>query len=226
MKIGVFDSGIGGKSIAAAIQKAMPEAQVIYKQDEKNLPYGTKSKAELLHFVLPFIQEFNGENCDAVVIACNTVTTNTINHVRLACNAPVIGIEPMVKPAARVTKSKKIAVCATPTTLNSKRYQELKHTYAAGIEVFEPDCSDWSTMIEAKKINQDKIDRQIKEVCKRGADVIVLGCTHYHWIEKEIQKVADEFHAKVIQPEEAIVRRLKQVINNENNRLHNHKLQN
>ena len=212
MKVGVFDSGIGGKLIATTIQKALPSAQIVYLQDKKNLPYGSKTKKQLEALITPFIKEFNRENCDAVVIACNTATTNCIEYIRSISSAPIIGIEPMVKPAAMQTKSNIIAVCATPTTLKSSRYKSLKYNFASGIKVLEPDCGQWSTMIEGNNMNRANLENQIRELCLAGADVIVLGCTHYHWIEEEIAAIASEFRVKVIQPEEAIVRRLKQVL--------------
>jgi glutamate racemase len=117
----------------------------------------------------------------------------------------------MVKPAAALTRTGTIAVCATPTTLASPRYAELKKEYAVGVEVLEPDCSDWSAMIEHNRIETRKIDERINEVLGAKADVIVLACTHYHWVEEEIKELA-KGKAQVIQPEKAIIEQLKRVI--------------
>jgi glutamate racemase len=117
----------------------------------------------------------------------------------------------MVKPAAAVTQSEIIAVCATPTTLASPRYQWLKQTYAANITVLEPDCSDWALMIEQHQVNQQKIAGRIEEVLAAGADVIVLACTHYHWIESEIRTLTAG-QATVMQPEAATIDQLKRVL--------------
>jgi glutamate racemase len=117
----------------------------------------------------------------------------------------------MVKPAAAMTKSGVIAVCATPTTLASQRYRELKQEFARDITVLEPDCSDWAAMIEHTGIDENKIANRIQEVLDKQADVIVLGCTHYHWIEDTIRRLSGT-KATVIQPEQAIVKQLKRVI--------------
>ncbi len=117
----------------------------------------------------------------------------------------------MVKSAAEHTKSNIVAVCATPATLKSERYAWLKKTYAKGIKVIEPDCSDWAYMIESDSINKRKIGERIDSACRAGADVIVLGCTHYHWIEKLINNITNG-RAIVIQPEQAIIARLRQVL--------------
>ncbi|MEI6581708.1 MAG: glutamate racemase [bacterium] len=211
MKIGVFDSGLGGLSVANAITAALPNEQVVYREDHQHLPYGTKTPDELLGLVLPILQSMVDEGCEVIVIACNTVTTTIIGKLRQKVVVPLVGIEPMVKPAAQYTKSGVIAVCATPTTLASARYKQLKQEFAADIQVLEPDCSDWSTMIENNEINHHKIDEQIESVFQKGADVVVLACTHYHWIQHSIDTIAGG-RAIVIQPETAIVAQLKRVI--------------
>lgn len=157
---------------------------------------------------MPIIQELVNEGCKVIVVACNTVTTTIIGKIRENISIPIIAIEPMVKPAALQTKSKKIAVCATPTTLASPRYKELKDEFAKDITVYEPDCSDWSKLIEDNQINEEIMEDRINDVIKKGADVIVLACTHYHWIEKEITETA-KGKAIVLNPEEAIIRQLK-----------------
>lgn len=212
MKIGVFDSGVGGQSVANAIQKALPNHQVKYVEDHENIPYGTKKPEELYKLVLPILQKLVSNDCKVIVIACNTVTTTLIEKLRQDIAIPLVGIEPMLKPATQLTKSGIIAVCATPTTLASSRYANLKKIYAKNIKVLEPDCSDWTAMIEAKQIDHEHVTDRIESVCRDGADVIVLGCTHYHWIETEIQTIANKYGAKVIQPEKPVIEQLKRVL--------------
>lgn len=212
MKIGVFDSGIGGKSVAEAIRQTMPEYEILYVQDAENIPYGTKTPAQLLVLVTPLLNSLVSEGADVIVIACNTVTTTIIGELRKTFNVPLLGIEPMIKPASQQTNSNIIAVCATQTTLASKRYRDLVTSYAQHLEILEPDCSDWAYMIEHDALDAQRIHQQIISVCERGADVIVLGCTHYHWIEKDIKKIAQAYNASVIQPEQAVVAQLKRVI--------------
>lgn len=211
-KIGVFDSGVGGQSVVNAIQSELRDATLLYFDDKAHLPYGDKSPDELYTLVLPILKRMVHDGCEVIVIACNTVTTNIIDRLRHVLPVPLIGLEPMVKPAAQLTKTGVIAVCATPATLKSKRYHELKQQYASGLTVIEPDCSDWAYMIESQQLDHQKIEQCISEVCRNQADVIVLGCTHYHWIQQEIQSVANRFEAKVINPEEAVVSRLRQVL--------------
>lgn len=210
-KIGVFDSGLGGLSVAEAIKLALPQHDVIFMSDSQHMPYGDKPLAQVRAFVLPVLQKLVEQGCDCIVIACNTVTTNFITELREQIKVPLIGVEPMVKPAAEQTKTGTIAVCATPRTLQSPRYAWLKQTYAADKTVLEPDCSQWAYMIEHNKVNDQEIARQIDELCSAGADVIVLGCTHYHWIQEKIQAMAQN-RAVVIQPEQAVIAQVQRVL--------------
>lgn len=211
MKIGVFDSGIGGKAVARAISLSMPDVELLVREDRKNLPYGDKSPEELLALVAPILHKMEKDGCDVIVVACNTVSTTIIGALRMTCSVPLVAMEPMVKPAAERTKSGIIAVCATPTTLVSERYTWLKESFAAGVTVLEPDCSDWAYMIEENQIDGAKIAKRINEALEQGADMIVLGCTHYHWIEHEI-RVLCQGRAHVLQPEKPVIAQLQRVI--------------
>jgi glutamate racemase len=212
MKIGVFDSGIGGQSVANAIEAALVEADVLFVHDTpEHFPYATKPPDEIYGFILPIFQNLVDQKCDVIVVACNTVSTTLITRLRTAFDLPLVALEPMVKPAAALTKSGVIAVCATPTTLASERYQWLKDTYGQACTFLEPDCTDWSYLIENNKMNEERIRQEIEPVLAAGADVIVLGCTHYHWIEDQIKTITLD-KAVVLQPESAVVAQVKRVL--------------
>jgi glutamate racemase len=211
VKIGVFDSGVGGQSVINAIKKELPNLEIIYKDDKSHLPYGSKTVEEIHEYVRPIFREFINKGCRVIVIACNTVTTNLAGLLREEFSVPMVGMEPAVKPAAETSKSKIIAVCATPRTLSSARYHWLKEKFAQGVKVIEPDCSDWALMIENNQIDREKIAKTVEEICNAGADQIVLGCTHYHWIEDEIRELADG-KASIIQPEKPVIAQLKKVL--------------
>lgn len=210
-KIGVFDSGVGGKSVADAIQAALPDSEVLFINDPDNLPYGNKSPEQLRELAKPHLDYLVNQDCDLIVVACNTVSCTVLPAMKDNYEIPIVGMVPMVKTASAMTIVGTIAVCATPTTLASKRYNELKEEFAKDIRVIEPDCSDWALMIESNMVDQAKIKATIDDVCDKGADVIVLGCTHYHWIEDIIKKDA-EGRARVIQPEPAIVAHVKELL--------------
>lgn len=211
MKIGVFDSGVGGRSVANAIKKAFIDDEVIYAQDKENVPYGSKTAAELKVLVTPIIQRLEQQGCDLIVIACNTVSTTIIDHLRQSTNIPIIGVEPMIEAAAKFTKTGVIAVCATPRTLSSSRYKQLLTDYAKGLTVVEPECSDWALMIEKDAIDRAHVRQVVRDCLAKDADVIVLGCTHYHWIEKTIERIAGE-NVVILQPEQDAIMEISQVL--------------
>lgn len=212
MKLGVFDSGIGGEAIATALQENFQDAEIIVVNDRDNVPYGDKSAARIIELTEVALQPLLKASCDVIVIACNSATTAAISYLRATYpEQKFIGIEPMIKPAAAITKTKVIAVCATPATLRSERYQSLVRQYGNSLTIIEPDCSRWAQMIEDNAMNEAEIRAAIEPCLKHAADVIVLGCTHYHWIKDEIIELADG-KAVVLEPSEAITDRIRTLL--------------
>jgi len=212
MKIGVFDSGVGGQAVAARLSELIPEADIISINDHANVPYGTRPVEEIIELTNAAIQPLLSGRCDAIVIACNTATTVAITWLRNTYpDATFIGIEPMVKPAAEMTQTKTIAVFATPATLASKSYASLKETWAQDITVIEPDTSTWASLIEAKLTSEVPIEEATLDAIKNGADVIVLACTHYHWLKERAVMSADG-RAEILEPSDAIGNRIKSLL--------------
>ncbi len=208
MKIGVFDSGIGGEAVAARIQQLFPDVEILSVNDSKNIPYGLRQRSEIVRLTLAAIQPLIAAKCDGIVIACNTATTNAISDLRAAYpDMHFVGIEPMVKPAAKLTRTGVIGVLATPGTLLSPRYDQLKQQWAPHVTVIEPDCSTWADRIEHGHADSIDVATTIEELKRWQADVIVLGCTHYHWLKDKIQTIAGP-HVQVLEPSDAIGARL------------------
>jgi glutamate racemase len=215
MKLGVFDSGIGGEAVAASLRITFPDAQIIVVNDQKNIPYGDKTADQVISLTDAAVQPLLKASCDIIILACNTATALAIATLRTKYpNQKFIGIEPMIKTAANVTKANTIAVCATPATLASERYHNLITKYGSHLTILEPDCSTWAYMIENNTVNHEEIKHVIEDMCLRGADVIILGCTHYHWIKELILEIADG-RAQVIEPSDAIGRRVQQLLQKE-----------
>lgn len=212
MKLGVFDSGIGGEGVAAALQQTFPDAMIAVVNDRTHVPYGNRPPEEVRALTEKALLPLLDDSCDVIVIACNTATALAIEYLRSKYpTQKFIGIEPMIKPAAELTKSGVVAVCATPATLASERYAQLIHTHGQHLTLFEPDCSDWAYLIENNMINRSHITSVIDDACNRDADVIVLGCTHYHWIKALVSEVAAG-RAIVLEPSEAIGRRVRSLL--------------
>lgn len=212
MKLGIFDSGIGGEAVAIALQQTFPDATILTVNDHAHVPYGDKTDSQVILLTNTAIQPLLRESCDIIVLACNTATTLAIEWLRIAYpTQKFIGIEPMIKTAANLTQSGIVAICATPATLASQRYSQLVDTHAAGVRILEPNCRDWAHMIEHNQLNQQLIRQTVMTMCDQGADVIVLGCTHYHWIKDLIIQLAAG-RAQVIEPSEAIGRRVAELL--------------
>lgn len=212
MTIGVFDSGIGGEAIARSLAIEFSDADIMSVSDREHLPYGNRSVSEIQQLTTRAIQPLLAHSCDVIVIACNTATAAAIELLRKTYPEQLfIGLEPMVKPAVVLSRSMAIAICATPATLASERYQKAKQQFASSVKVIEPDCSDWAMLIEANRLNQSHIDEVVEECLQENVDVIVLGCTHYHWIKEEVTQ-ATAGRATVLEPSEAIGRRVRQLL--------------
>lgn len=212
MKLGVFDSGIGGEAVAAALRQTFPDADILTVNDHKNVPYGEKTKDMVIVLTEAAIQPLLKAQCDVIILACNTATALAIEQLRQDYpQQKFIGIEPMIKTAASTTKTGTIAVCATWATLGSHRYAELIERYGKDLTITEPDCSQWAYWIEHNQLNHEHVRKVIDDVCSKGADVIVLGCTHYHWIKEDIVRLA-RGRAVILEPSEAIGRRVAQLL--------------
>ena len=207
MKIGVFDSGLGGKYVADRLGNIFPGDEIIYVNDRHNLPYGDKTAQQIRQLTALAIQPLLDAGCHAIVIACNSATTNAIAYLRQQFPETFfIGIEPMIKPAAKLTTTGKIAVCATPATLASEGYVRLKDIYATNLEVIEPDCSTWASLIESNRSNEIDVATVGRQLVNQGCDVIVLGCTHYHYLKNRFQAV--DSNLKILEPTDAIANRI------------------
>ncbi len=210
MNIGVFDSGIGGEAVANSLRNYFPEAKITLVNDRENLPYGDKTSHQIRLLTDAAIQPILGS--DVIVIACNSATTAAIEFLRgKYTNQKFIGIEPMIKPALNLTKTRIIGVCATPATLGSNSYRMLKDKYARNYQVVEPDCSNWAQMVENNDLNNSEVITVLDEMIANQVDVIVLGRTHYHWIKELIVEYVGP-DIQVLEPSEAIGRRVSSLL--------------
>ena len=187
LKIGVFDSGLGGLTVVKALSKVINNAQVFYVADTKNAPYGEKTPEEILQYSLSITKYLiDCYDIDALVLACNTATSFAIKELRaLYPHLIIIGTEPGVKPAIEQTQTGKIGILATPATLKGQKYQELVNALATQKEVklFEQACPGLVEQIEKGEIStietKKLLEKWILPMQKNNVDTIVLGCTHY-----------------------------------------------
>jgi glutamate racemase len=210
--IGVFDSGIGGLSVANAIYGLLPRESIYYYADTAHVPYGPRSRDELRSFALAITRHLLERGAKIIVLACNTATGAALDHLRQEWpDVPFVGMEPAVKPAAQATRSGKVGVLATQATINSERYASLMHRYAAGVEVFENPCIGLVPLIEAGRFNhpdtQAMLENIVRPMLERGVDTLVLGCTHYPFILPALRKITGPA-IQLIDPAPAVARQV------------------
>jgi len=215
--IGFFDSGVGGLSVLIEAQKILPNESIIFLADQKYVPYGGKTKEELVDRVGKAMDFFVKMDVKAVVFACNTATVYTINEMRERFSLPIIGTVPVVKVLARITKSGKTAVFSTPATAKSPYLSELINKFAPGIEVKKIGGSNLEELVEKGNLENSEIERVLNEILpplvEGGVDAIALSCTHYPFLKDKIQKIVGE-KVSVVDSGGAVSRRLLEVLTN------------
>lgn len=186
--IGVFDSGLGGLSVLAAIAAALPRADLLYLADSAHVPYGDKTDAFITGRVLAIGQHLADQGCTLLVVACNTATTAAIQALRDHLpGIPVVGVEPGVKPAALSSQTRHIAVLATEATARSRRLARLIELHAGDTRVTIVPCPGWATHVETLQADtpafRAEVAAKIDPLLAAGIDRLVLGCTHYAFLE-------------------------------------------
>ena len=192
--IGLFDSGIGGISILEKLKQLLPNENFIYLADNRNCPYGSKSKKEIISLSKKNCEKLIELNCKIIIIACNTSTTNSIKKLREIIAIPIIGIEPGLKPAIHYTKTKNIGILATEKTLGSKLFFEtLNQNRIDNIHIHEQIGYELVNLIEEgshSKQNLYKIlEKYLVPMINKNIDCLLLGCTHYNHIKDIIEEI-------------------------------------
>ena len=185
--IGVFDSGLGGLSVLAAIARACPRADLTYLADTAHVPYGDKEDDFIRGRVLGIGRHLVAQGCDMVVVACNTATAAAVQALRTELHGiAVVGIEPGVKPAAQSSATRRIAVLATESTAGSDRLARLIREHAQGVHVHVEPCPGWATRVETLHLDgaalAAEVRAKVEPLLDDGADRLVLGCTHYSFL--------------------------------------------
>ncbi len=210
--IGVFDSGVGGLSVWKELVALMPGQRYLYVSDSGFCPYGPRPKSYVIDRCKK-ISEFLIENgADIIVVACNTATAASIEVLRSLYNIPFVGMEPAVKPAALQSESGVIGVLATQGTLKGELYLRTLHKFAANTKVIEQVGTGLVELVEGGKTDTQEafelIESYIAPMVEAGADHIVLGCTHYPFLNDIIKKIAGN-GVNIVNPAPAIAKQAK-----------------
>jgi len=197
--VGVFDSGVGGLSVLQHIRQTLPFEQLLYVADSAFAPYGEKTEAAIIERCLAITDFLLSRHIKALVVACNTATAAAIRVLRATYpELMIIGMEPGLKPATQLSKKKIVGVLATERTLNSQKFCHLRNQLQQETQTqfIEQACNGLAEQIEKGELQSDAtralLHRYLSPLATAGADVIVLGCTHYPFVKSAIEPIWDK----------------------------------
>ena len=214
--IGIFDSGVGGLTILSSIVNEISDSvEYHYVADRLHAPYGSKSIEALLERSRRITEFLISKGSELVVVACNTATTQVISSLRAEYNIPFVGIEPAVKPAAKLSISKRIGVIATANTLKSGLFKQTLEAYASDCETFTRIGEGLVEAIETGELASEELNDLVRDHVayfnSNEIDVLVLGCTHYSFVSLLFERYLDQ-RTSLVTPNEAVARRVQSVL--------------
>lgn len=215
--IGVYDSGLGGLSVWRELRRLLPEESLLYLGDGKNCPYGDRPKQEVARLADQAVGYLVDRGCKLVVVACNTATAAAIEELRERYHQlPIVGMEPAVKPACLNTRTGVVGVLATERSLDGDLFRRTAARYGAHIEVIAAAGRGFVELVEADMEQSREAEEAVRAVVEpmlaRGADQIVLGCTHYPFLRETLERVIAEREVAVVDPSPAVARRVRQLL--------------
>lgn len=210
--VGVFDSGVGGLSVLRHIRALLPAESLLYVADTAHMPYGIKSSDEIVTRSTAITTLMIARGAKAIVVACNTATAAAVAVLRSRFTVPIIGMEPGLKPAATLTQAGVVGVLATPGTLASQKFAALLQQHNGGAQIVVQACPGLVEQIERGDVDglhtRALVQRYVAPLLAQGADTLVLGCTHYPFVENLIREAAGPT-VKLIETGAAVARELK-----------------
>lgn len=209
-RVGIFDSGLGGLTVARALRTLAPALPILYLGDTSHFPYGERDEALLEERVLAVGGSLVDRGCTALIVACNTASSAALERLRDELPVPVIGMEPPLKPAAARTKTGRVVLLATAHTAAGERLARLEANHASDVTVHTVPMPGLADLVEAGRPRGDEVTAMLTEAVSEplrlGADVIALGCTHYAFVEASLRQIIPP-HIEIIDASEAVARR-------------------
>ena len=175
------------------LQNRLPDEGFVFFADQKNVPYGGKSKEELVVLTSKIMEFLTGQKIKMAVVACNTATCYALEELRNNFSIPIVGVVPAIKPAVEQTKVGKIALISTPATAQSQYVTDLINKYANNAVVLRIGCAGLEDVVETGQLHGSKtselLNKYVTPLKREGIDHLVLGCTHYPFLKEEIASI-------------------------------------
>lgn len=213
--IGVYDSGVGGLSVLKELLREMPGEDYDYFSDGAYCPYGPKPPQEIIQRAHAVTEDFLRRGAEMIVVACNTATAAAIADLRARYLLPFIGMEPAIKPAALRSATGVVGVLATAGTFKGRLYLDTLARFASDVRVIEQVGTGLVEAVERGDFDSPQVEallrRYIEPMVREGADHIVLGCTHYPFLETAIRRIAGD-GVTIVNPAPAVARHARRVL--------------
>ena len=229
--VGVFDSGVGGLTVAREIMRQLPDERIVYFGDTARVPYGSKSRDTVLRYSRQIIRFLRTREVKAIVIACNTATALTLDTVAAESDIPIIGvIHAGAKTAVESTRNGRIGVIGTEATIGSGIYTEVMKKMKPGIQVFGKSCPLFVPLVEEgfkeHVVTREIIEYYLESMKKSDIDAMILGCTHYPLLRSKIRNYMGE-KIQIVNPAYETAMDLKQLLEeqdmaNDRSKMHSH----
>jgi glutamate racemase len=213
--VGIFDSGLGGLSVAREIRAQLPAERLLYAADSAYCPYGGRPLEQIRERSLLVGRRLRARGAKAIVVACNTASGAALEALRGDLDIPVVGLEPAVKPAAELTRRGRIGVLATAATLKTERFDRLQDNFARDVEVHAVACPGLVELVEAGETSGERVHATLVDLLRPLAeaevDQVVLGCTHYPFLREAISAVLGP-EVGILDSGSAVARQLRRVL--------------
>lgn len=218
LPIGVFDSGIGGLTVARAIREHLPGEDIVYLGDTARVPYGVKSVGTVQRYAMESVLFLVNRPVKFIVVACNTVSAVALTHLKELLRVPMVGVvEPGVRAALKATVNGRLGVIGTPSTIAAQAYQQGLKLLSPDVSAFGRACPLLVPLAEEGRLSGPVVEAVLKEYLKpllsRGIDTLILGCTHYPLFKPAISQITggrvrlvDSAEATAIEVKEALLR--------------------
>lgn len=214
-RVGIFDSGVGGLSVAAALHRLQPALHIRYLADTAFFPYGGREADEVRERAVALAAQLIGDGADLLVVACNTASSAALEHLRATFDVPVVGMEPPVKPAVESSTSGIVAVLATPGTARGERLARLNQRFVGDGRVFTLPMPGLADLVEAGEVDGDRVREMLRvaleEPLREGVDAVALGCTHYGFLRPVLEQLLPP-NVRLIDAAQPVARRTMQVL--------------